>query len=191
MIIGICGKSGCGKSTISESLLKLRKDVIHCNIDNIGHSVLFKQEVKEEMLKQFGNCVFDENSINRKKLAELVFISRENMQTLSLITWKYIKEEINKIIENNKDKQIILDWILLSETEFFDICDIKVLIDTSYEIRKERAIKRDNIKPEDFDLREKASIEYNKSKFDFVIDGNDINLMKGLVMKLDKSIISR
>ena len=34
---------------------------------------------------------------------------------------------------------------------------------------EERAIKRDNITKNDFDLREKASINYDKKRFDFVI----------------------
>lgn len=191
MIIGICGKSGSGKSTIAQLLLESRKDVIHCDIDKIGHMALTKSEVKKELVKVFGEDIINGELIDRKKLGELVFISRENMEKLSLITWKYMKEEINNIIEKNKGKLIVLDWILLYNSEFFDKCDIKILVDTPYEIRMERAIKRDNITSERFYLREKASIDYDKSKFDYVIDGTDIDLMKGLVMKLDKSIISR
>ena len=50
------------------------------------------------------------------------------------------------------------------------MCKIKILLNIPYEIRRERAIKRDNITIEEFDLREKASINYNVDDFDIVIN---------------------
>lgn len=82
------------------------------------------------------------------------------------------------------DKIIILDWILLSISKYFDICDIKILLDIPYEIRKERAIKRDNITEEEFDLREKASINYDTNIFDYVINEKDNGEIKRLVKLL-------
>ena len=95
------------------------------------------------------------------------------MDRLAEITWESMKVEINKFIKDNKDKTIILDWLLLSITHYFNMCDIKILLDIPYSIRKERAMKRDNITEEEFDLREKASIEFNKEDFDFVIETNE------------------
>ena len=52
------------------------------------------------------------------------------------------------------------------------MCDLKILLDIPYEIRKQRAMLRDNITEEAFDLREKASIDYEADKFDHVIRGD-------------------
>ena len=41
------------------------------------------------------------------------------------------------------------------------MCDVKILLDIPYEIRKKRAMKRDNITEEAFDLREQASINFD------------------------------
>ena len=52
MIIGVCGKSGSGKSTISCKIIELtKKQVLHLNIDKIGHDVLLIKDVKEELIK--------------------------------------------------------------------------------------------------------------------------------------------
>ena len=66
------------------------------------------------------------------------------------------------------------------------MCDIKILLDTPYEIRKRRATKRDNIKQESFDLRDQARINYNEEDFDYVLKTNEIDKKK-LVKSLYKS----
>ncbi len=169
MIIGITGKSGSGKSTLAKKLMKVFPYVVHLDIDKIGHEVLTRPEIIEEVIKAFGKDVIDRNNIDRKKLGDIVYASRNEMAKLSEITWKYMKVEIDKFIRENKDKIILLDWLLLPKTHHFSKCDIKILLDTPSNIRKGRAIKRDNITEEKFELREKASIDFNKNEYNYVI----------------------
>lgn len=182
MIIGICGKSGSGKSTLSKKLIEIYdKNIVHLDIDKIGHKVLETEEVKEELKKAFGNNIIDNDKIDRKKLSNIVFESRKEHKKLSDITWKYMEIEIDNFINSNKDKIIILDWLLLILTKYFQMCDLKVLLDIPYEIRKERALKRDSISEEKFDLREKASIDFDINDFDYVINENSEDEIKRLV----------
>ena len=178
MIIGICGKSGCGKSTLSRKIMEHHGDAVHLDIDKIGHYVLTLDEVKEELVNTFGSRVINEEVVDRKQLGEIVFNSRERMDRLTDITWKYMQIEIDKFLEANKDKKVILDWLLLFNTRYFDMCDLKILLDVPYEIRKERAMLRDNITEEAFQLREKASIDYDVNRFDYVISGEEIEVGK-------------
>lgn len=174
MIIGICGKSGSGKSTLAKQIMQLLGgNAIYLDIDKIGHSVLLFPEVKKELINSFGEAIIKENTVDRKKLGEIAFNSRNEMGKLSDITWKYMQIEIDKILNFNKDKIIILDWLLLLNTKYFDMCDIKILLDVSYDVRKKRAMKRDNITEEDFDLREKASIDFDETLFDYVFKADD------------------
>ncbi len=179
MIIGICGKSGSGKSTLADKILEIiKKPALHLNIDDIGHDVLLIKDVKEELIKSFGNSIIDNSNVNRKKLGKIVFNSKEEMEKLTNITWKYMQIQIDKFINDNKEKVIILDWILLPNTKYFKICDIKILLDIPYEERKQRALKRDNISDYEFDLREKASIDYSNEIFDYVVKTNDSNILR-------------
>ena len=58
MIIGICGKSGSGKSTLANQIIELTKNKsVKLNIDEVGHSVLLLPEVKEELIKTYGESI--------------------------------------------------------------------------------------------------------------------------------------
>jgi len=173
MIIGICGKSGSGKSTLANELTKKYNNAIHLDIDKIGHHVLTIESVKQKLTYTFGNNILKDNKINRKELSKIVFNSKKEMNKLTQITWEYMQIEIDKILTDNKNKIIILDWLLLPKTKYFNMCNIKILLDIPYEIRLERAIKRDNIKKESFELRESSSIEYNNECFDYVLKENE------------------
>ena len=175
MIIGITGNSGSGKTTLARQIQKEKREV-HIDVDKIAHKVLLKDEVKEELVKIYGKKIIQMNEVERKYLREIVFQSRNEMKRLSSVIWKYMEIEIDNIINNNKDKIIIIDWILLPKTKYFNNCDIKILIDIPYSIRKDRVLKRDQIEKDIFILREKASISYQNNEFDFIL--NDLSKEK-------------
>lgn len=185
MIIGICGKSGSGKSTLARNIKKIsNKDCVHLDVDTIGHMVLSMPEVKDKLIIVFGKSIIDRNVVDRKKLGDIVFNSREKMDDLTRVTWELMQVIIDEFISENKDKVIILDWLLLPITKYFEMCDIKVLLDVPYEIRKKRAMKRDNISSNKFDIREKASLDLTMYNFDYVLKDSDDENIKKMVKTL-------
>lgn len=184
MMIGICGKSCSGKSTLAKILIEKYKDKqIYIEIDKIGHKINELDVVKKELIKTFENIETD-GKIDRKKLSKIVFNDEEEMQKLINITWKYMQEELDRLIEINKDKIIILDWLLLPRSKYLNMCDIRIFLDVPYEVRFKRALKRDNIKESDFKLREQSSIEYNEEDFNYILNDIDEEKMKELVKVL-------
>lgn len=185
MIIGICGKSGSGKTTLANEIIKLTENkAIHLDIDKVGHRSLLLPNVKDKLVNSFGNSILKKDMVDRKKLGKIVFNSKEAMNKLTDITWKYMQIEIDNFLNINKDKIIIIDWLLLPNSKYFDMCDVKILLDIPYEIRKKRAIKRDNITEEAFDLREQASINFDVDALDYVIKTNNEETVKRLVKLL-------
>ena len=183
-VVGLTGPTGSGKTTVSEVFRENGYYVINC--DEISREVTENSSAcLKELVHEFSEDILDKDgNLDRRKLGDIVFNSRLEMKNLSHITWKYMQIEIDKFLIDNKDKIIILDWLLLPISKYFDKCDVKVLLDISYELRKERAIKRDNIKEEEFDLREKASISFDTNKFDYVINDNSNVEIKRLVKLL-------
>lgn len=175
MIIGITGKSGSGKSSIAKRITEERENTVHLNIDTIGHEVLTHPIIIELLQKEFNEEIITNGKIDRKKLGDIVFNSRKSMQRLTDITWEEMQKLIDQFIEENQDKDIILDWLLLPKTDYFKRCGITILVDVPYEIRLERAMKRDNITAEKFRERENNSADFDPSLFSAVFINEDFD----------------
>lgn len=92
MVIGICGKSGCGKSTLANQIIELTNhSAVHLDIDQIGHQVLLLPEVKKELVKAFGESIFINQEVDRKRLGNITFHSKKEMAKLTDITWNYMQ----------------------------------------------------------------------------------------------------
>ena len=191
MVICIVGKSGSGKSTISNMLEKYSKNIIKLDVDLFSHKTLEIDEVKNEILNKIGN-VFDNNfNVDRKLLSKIVFNNHDKLSILNNISWKYMEIMIDNFLEENKDKIVIIDWLLSPLTKYFSKSDLKILVDADYNVRKNRVIKRDNIDDVAFYKRELASIDLSKYKYDYIIN-NNYGIKESEVEKIyDKSIIYR
>ncbi len=120
------------------------------------------------MCNLFGTEILDENKkINRKKLGNIVFSSKENMDLLTDITWGYMQERIDNIL-NKAHELVILDWSLLPITKYWEKCDIRILVVSDENERKKKVLKRDKISKEYLEKRESKSLDYNNIKYDFV-----------------------
>lgn len=191
MLITITGASGSGKSYISEFLCSLDKNIVHLNIDEVGHEVLDMPEIKKMISEKF-NLKINEEKINRKKLGDLVFNNHQKMKQLSDITWEAMENIIDSFIEENKNKIIILDWILMPKTKYFNDSNINILVQADLSSRMKRAILRDKINKEKFKEREKATLDFTRNNFNYIIKNNDIKQTRKEVKKIyDESIISR
>lgn len=182
MIIGICGNSGSGKSTVAKEILKKYNNAIHCDIDEIGHNSLKDKVVKENLIKYFGERnISNDGNIDRKKLGNIVFNSKAEKNKLTEITWQYMQAEIDNVLKESEEKIVVLDWILLPDTKYFKMCDITILLDILYKTRFERVKVRDNITEETFAIREKAKKIYNSVDFTYVIKNESIEEIKKIV----------
>lgn len=170
-IIGITGKSGTGKSTFAELLAKDLK-CRHIDIDKIGHEATSDPSITEELCDKFGNGILGENGkIDRKKLGNIVFSDKSKMDELTQITWEYMQRKLDEILLQD-DKIIVLEWILLPKSKYWDKCDSKILVTADHEKRKNKIIERDKISEEYFEKRDSASVDYSPYKFDYVFEND-------------------
>lgn len=192
MLIGLMGKSGSGKTTIGEIFNELDNSIKVIDVDRIGHESYADPNVKEKLAKYFPDVIFNADStVNRKILSDIVFNDGELMKKLCNITLGFME---NRIEETIKGKDIvILDYALLPKTKFFDMCDLKILVVSPYDKRRDRVIARDSITDLKFGSRESSSLNYNPKDFDYVIENNfDINYLRKVIGEIyEKSIVSR
>ena len=170
-IIGITGKSGCGKSTFA-SLLSQKLNCQHIDIDKIGHQAILQPEIITSLCDEFGNKILnDYGSINRKKLGAIVFVNKDKMKILEDLTYGYMQKCLDNILSQNNEC-IVLEYILLPRTKYLNMCDSKVLVKSDDVQRKNKVIERDHISPEYFDKRDSASIDYSPFNFDYIYEND-------------------
>lgn len=143
-IIGITGKSGSGKSTFA-SLLSKKLSCQHIDIDKIGHHALSQPKIINSLCNEFGSQILNEDgSINRKRLGFIVFENSNKMKILKDLTYVYMQKCLDDILLQDNEF-IVLEYILLPLTKYWDICDLKILVTANYMQRKKKVIERDNI----------------------------------------------
>lgn len=174
-IIGITGKSGSGKSTLTD-LLSKKMQCNSVNIDKIGHKATSNQEIAKKLCAIFGNQILGEDgNINRKKLGNIVFSSKEKMAILTDMTWDYMQVMMDDILEKETGDVIILEWALLPISKYWEKCDIKILMQSNDDERKNKVMQRDHISEEYFLKREEGCIDYAPYDFDLIFE-NDYQL---------------
>lgn len=169
-------------------------DVVEMKKVNAGNIDLNKDEsVIKNLVNKINLDLKEKEVVNRKKLAHIVFNDKDEMKKLENITWNRMEKIIDSIIFENNKKIILLDYQLLPKTKYFDEADIRLLVKAPEEIRFNRAVIRDNIFRNQFDEREKASLNFVDSDFDYVIenDKNIYTLKKKVVKFYEESIVRR
>lgn len=184
MIIGIMGKTGSGKSTITRLLNEQDKYLV-IDVDKVNHKLLENESLKKEIIRRYPE-VLEEGIINRKKLGMILYQDKSKMNEYNNLVWSYLEKELDKIILSSP-KPVIIDWMMLPLTKFYNMCDLKILVNSNLKTRLERIKKRDNVDEAHFIARDKNSVSYNKNDFDFIID-NDKGVDENEIKSIGKHI---
>lgn len=181
--IGICGGSGSGKSTISDLLRSY--NILPINTDNIYRELTSsKTPCIDALISEFGKEIVNGDfSLNRKKLAGIVFSDSHKHKRLNEIAHFYVLSEVRKIIEKAKAEgyfAALVDAPLLFESGFDSECNFIIAVTADEDLRISRIVKRDNISKEDAKMRIKSQLsdEFIASRADYVInnDGDTASL---------------
>jgi len=128
VIIGITGNSGAGKDTVSE-ILKSEIDAVIIDADSIvRENQTPGKHYYEEILTLFGDKIIKEDKeLDRKALANEIFKNEEKREELNILTFECVQNEIDKILEENEEKEyIILNFPLLYEGNFDKLCKYEI-----------------------------------------------------------------
>lgn len=175
-IIGITGNSGSGKSTVSKMISENYEAKI-IDADKIAKEMTMDNGEYLQAIKQtFGEDVIKDNTLDRKKIADIVFSNKTEKEKLDSLTFEYvvrrIKEEIKKAQLKSDIKYIVLDVPLLFESKLNEVCNYTIGV-TAPKIEKiKRICKRDKLSEEKAlqRLNSQPDDEFFIQKCDFIIE---------------------
>jgi len=141
--IGLTGGIGCGKTTVSKLFEQLNIPVI--DADTLAHQLVeVGQPALREIELAFGSDMLNiDDSLNRKKLSQVIFSDKLQKQKLESIMHPLIYQAIQSALKSLDSAYCIISIPLLFETNMIALVDRILVIDCPVENQIERVQKRD------------------------------------------------
>lgn len=177
-VIGLTGGIGAGKSTVSDYLLD--KGYIVIDADKIARSLTDKgSDTLQALTAAFGEeILFADGSLDRKKLAGIVFSDGEKRLILEELTTKevvrIIEERLMQLQGEGYKGPVFVDAPLLFESGADRLTGAVWLIDADMDVRVARVMARDGISAEDVKCRiaNQMDSEEKKARSTDIIDNS-------------------
>ncbi len=184
-VLGLTGGIGTGKSTAAGYLAS--RGLIHIDADAISRKLTEKvpgedNPVLEEIERAFegadsedSGVLREDGSLDRKKMAELVFADPDQKKMLEDILFRQIIGEIRRRIDAaGAGDLILLDVPLLFESGLDCLCRKVIVLTAEEAVRVQRVMERDGCSEEDVlaRIRNQMPEEEKCARADFVVDNS-------------------
>jgi len=176
MKVGLTGGIGAGKSTVADLFSKRGAVVIRS--DELARQVIEPETPgQKQVISRFGiEILNDKGSIDRAKLAQIVFKDDVALKDLENIVHPLVRERTNQLMSEQTSETIIINEIpLLLEKNMESLFDFLVIVISSEKNRLERLLQRgvseDQAKAR---MAKQVDNQARKAAADFLIvnDGN-------------------
>ena len=175
LIIGLTGPTGAGKGTFSQIAVRAF-GAEHIDTDKIARQVVEPGSAGlAALVGYFGNGILRaDGSLDRKKLAAIVFSDRRKLAALNGITHPLVEKEVEKRLADARERLCpfaVIDAPLLFESGEDKLCDVTVGILADEQTRLLRILARDGIDREAAEKRLSAakSNEYFRERCGYIL----------------------
>ncbi|MBL9162658.1 MAG: dephospho-CoA kinase [Planctomycetaceae bacterium] len=170
LTIGLIGGVASGKSAVAVELARRGATVF--DADQIGHAVLQRPSVRDELVARWGTGILDgAGGVSRPAIAKLVFgdssEAKANRTALEELLHPLIRAQIEAEIRQLPDAVIpavVIDAPLLIESGWNEVCQAVIFVDAPREQRLARAAKYRGWSPEEFARREAAQMPIDEKR---------------------------
>jgi len=186
-VIGLTGGIGSGKTTVAAYFKEMGVPVYIA--DDGAKRVVESPIIVENIKSVFGSDIFENEILNRTKLAQIVFGNKQRLEQLNGIVHPAVKQDFESWKENHRDYDfVIYEAAILFESGSYKNCDVIITITAPEELRIERVIKRDKTTREQVLSRMKMQWNDEKriSMSNFVINNVNLKIAQEEVVKILK-----
>ncbi len=173
--IGLTGGIGAGKSTVAFLFSKLGVPVL--NADQIARDAYLNDAIKEKVIDLLGDVYFPDKSLNREKVASIIFNDNDKLYKIERIIHPYVELEIDYWCKIQKKPFVIIENAIIFEKNDEDSYNKMISVVSPIEKRIERVIKRNNCTREDVIKRinkQQITDIYRVKNSDYVIYNNGL-----------------
>ena len=194
-LVGVTGIIGSGKTTVSQLFGKLGAVIFDADVT--ARKVTEDKRVIQKIGESFGKQVIDANqSLDRRKLANIVFKDKEKLTQLNNIVHPLVRKEMWSFVEAKQQwdevPMIIIDSPLIYETHLYTFLDYVVVVSANVQTIIERVQQRSGLSRMEIQdrLADQIPIEGKMHKANFCIDNTkDIKILDKEVQSIFQNIL--
>jgi dephospho-CoA kinase len=189
--IGITGGIGSGKSTVSKVFSLLNVPIY--NADNQAKYLLNNDaDVIQKVKQVFGNDIYNNQELDRKKMAAQVFEQPFLLQQLNEIVHPAVFHDFDKWCAAHQQYHYILkEAALIFETILHQKLDKIMMVSSPENLRIERVMKRDSITKEQVlaRIKNQMSEEEKLNRADYIIYNDEQQMVIPQVVQLHEKLM--
>lgn len=189
--VGLTGGIGSGKTTVAKIFEMLGIPVFDAD-SNAKQLMNTNALIKKELIAAFGKSIFNDDELNRKKLASIVFNDEQKLKLLNSIVHPETIKASEEWVKQQQSKYVIKEAALLFESGSNKELDLVIGVIAPKEIRIERVIARDSTLKKEVELRisKQNDEEITKSLCDYLIINDDEHLVIPQVLALHEILLN-
>lgn len=183
--IGLTGGIGSGKSTVAKIFETLGIPVYYADAE--AKRLMNSSETLKKVIRQnFGEATYENDQLNRKYLAGIVFNNPEKLELLNALIHPVTINDAEQWMQQQSAPYSIKEAALLFESGAAENLDFIVGVYAPQALRIKRVMKRDGLTTDEIMKRINRQVnEEMKMKLcDFVITNNEQELLVPQVLKL-------
>ena len=163
--VGITGGIGSGKSIVCKILESMNYPVFYS--DQEAKKIITKNiKVRSEIVKLFGNDIYQGDQLNSSLLAQIIFSDKEALKKVNAIIHPEVRKSFADFVAKQDSQYVFNEAAILIESNGYQQMDTLVLISAPVEVRISRVIKRDACtKDEVLDRMSKQWTDDQKRKY--------------------------
>jgi dephospho-CoA kinase len=190
--IGVTGGIGSGKSLVCKIISSMGYPVYNADEEakNLTNS---HPAIVSNVKSLFGDDIYSDGELNRKKVADLVFNNSDLLQKLNAIIHPVVAEDFREWVSKNSHHQLIFhEAAILFESGAYKHVDKTVAVWATQEQRIERVCSRDGVSRKDVLNRIANQIGEDEllSRSDFVIKNTELELLTPQIVMLIDNLLS-
>lgn len=189
--LGVTGGIGSGKSLVCSIISAMGYPVFNADIE-ARRIVDTDSGVVLSIKKLFGNEIYINNQLNRRRVAEIAFSNQEMLVKLNSIIHPAVAEHfIYWIIQHQSRELVVEEAAILFESGAYKYLDKIITVIAPTEIRVERVMNRDGISEQFVLSRMNNQLPQDEliKRSDYIIENDGVKLILPQIVRIINDIV--
>ena len=189
--VGVTGGIGSGKTLVCSAISAMGYPIYNAD-SQAKHIVDSDPEVVAAIKNLFGDSIYVDGHLNRKKVSSLVFTDQQLLDKLNGIVHPAVAEHFNSWVLSNRSRSMVVkEAAILFESGAYKGLDKTIVVTAPIEVRIKRIQERDGFDRESImnRIRNQYPQEELVKLSDYVIENDGVKLILPQIVNVINDIL--